>query len=62
MILEPGDLLLFATDGLYEDLSPAAITALLNSDTDVRGKAGALIQGALRGGGNDNIAVLVAEF
>ena len=62
MVVEAGDLLLFATDGLHEDLSLTAINALLYSDTHVRDKAGALIQGALRGGGNDNITVVVVEL
>ncbi len=60
--LVEGDILLLSSDGLHEDLSPKALTALLCSDSHIEVKAGALIQGALRGGGNDNITVVVAEI
>lgn len=60
--LEPGDLLLLATDGLYNMLDDEAIRALLSADAPLADRAAALIRGANRAGGADNITVVLVSL
>jgi protein phosphatase len=57
----PGDLLLLATDGLYNMLSDSQILALLTADSPLPARAASLITAANRAGGMDNITAIVIE-
>ena len=59
--LVPGDILLLATDGLYNMVDDENIARLLAGDTDLPDRANALIRAANRAGGADNITVLLVE-
>lgn len=55
--LEPGDLLLLCSDGLYDMLDEAQIGALLAEDRDYAQAVQALVDEANQRGGHDNIGV-----
>src|SRR5687767_6063210 len=56
--LEPDDLVLLCSDGLYGPAGEAKIKDILTSETDLEAMAGKLIEIALAGGGPDNITVV----
>lgn len=55
----PGDLLLLATDGLYNMLGDEEIARVLSSGAGLRSMADALIRAANAAGGVDNITVVL---
>ncbi len=57
----PGDLLLLMTDGLYNMLDDGKIAGTLSRDLPLPGRVDALIEGANRAGGADNITVILIE-
>src|SRR5262249_37230854 len=59
--LKPGDRLLLCSDGLYGYASSEAIQYLLGSDDDPDHVARDLVELALRGGGGDNVSVVVID-
>jgi len=59
--LRPGDLLLLATDGLYNMLPDPTILTILSTDAPLPTLASDLITAANRAGGADNITVIVAR-
>lgn len=59
--LLPGDLLLLATDGLYNMLPDATILSILSSDAPLPTLASDLIRAANRAGGADNITVILVQ-
>ena len=59
--LQSGDLLLFSTDGLHDEVPEEEIVSTLRSDNDLKTKLEALVSAALAAGGKDNIAVVVVE-
>jgi len=59
--LEPGDLLLLCSDGLYKVISQNDMLATLQRPGTLRTKAEALISRANLNGGPDNITVVLAE-
>ena len=59
--VQPGDLLLFSTDGLHDEVPEEEIVSTLKSDNDLKAKLEALLSAALAAGGKDNIAVVVVE-
>jgi protein phosphatase len=61
--LDPGDMLLLCTDGLWEMVhDPATLARHLRSSPDLRQCARALIDAANANGGHDNIGVVVVEL
>jgi protein phosphatase len=58
--LEPGDRLLFCSDGCSGVLTDDDLAELLGADT-VEHAAGALVRSALEAGSSDNVTVVVAE-
>lgn len=59
--LEPGDVLLLCTDGLTRHLSDAEITAELGRGADPAATCRRLLEGALAGGGRDNVTIVVVQ-
>jgi len=61
-ILEPGDRILLATDGLTTMLPDSEIAAILDSAADAATSAGMLIERANASGGIDNTTVIVIDL
>jgi PPM family protein phosphatase len=59
---EPGDVLLFCTDGLTGPVEDEAIARLIARAKDLDSAALALVQAALDGGGPDNVTVALAKI
>lgn len=59
--LEPGDELLLCSDGLWEMVRDPEIERIFNYDIAPTSTCDMLVQAALRGGGRDNISVIVAK-
>jgi PPM family protein phosphatase len=57
----PGQRLLVCSDGLSDELDPAALDAVLRSCPEAHRAAQALVQAALEAGGHDNVTVLVID-
>ena len=56
-----GDLLVLSTDGLHRGIHENTLKSILNMDTNLEIKAGALVKAALGAGGKDNITVVMAQ-
>ena len=59
--VQAGDLLLFSTDGLHDEVPEEEIVSTLRSDKNLEEKMDALLSAALAAGGKDNIALVVVE-
>jgi serine/threonine protein phosphatase PrpC len=59
--IQAGDLLLFSTDGLHDEVPEEEIVSVLRSDKDLEEKTDDLLSAALAAGGKDNIAVVMVE-
>jgi protein phosphatase len=57
----PGQRLVVCSDGLSDELEPAALDAVLRSAPGAEQAASALVQAALAAGGHDNVTVLVVD-
>ena len=60
--LEPGDVLLLCSDGLYKAVSPGEIVDCLEQAASASQKARNLVMKANGNGGPDNITVILAEI
>jgi protein phosphatase len=60
--LEPGDVLLLCSDGLYKVVSPGEIVDCLEQPASASQKARNLVMKANENGGPDNITVILAEI
>jgi protein phosphatase len=60
--LEPGDILLLCSDGLYKMVSPGEIVDCLEQPLSAARKARNLVKKANENGGPDNITVILAEI
>lgn len=60
--LQSGDTLLLCTDGLTAHLDDRAIADALGAAGDAEAATGRLVDGALGGGGSDNVTVVVSRF
>jgi serine/threonine protein phosphatase PrpC len=60
--LEPGDVLLLCSDGLYKVVSPGEIVDCLEQPASAGQKARKLVKKANENGGPDNITVILAEI
>ena len=60
--LEPGDVLLLCSDGLYKAVSPGEIVDCLEQSGSASQKARDLVMKANGNGGPDNITVILAEI
>ena len=59
--VEAGDLLIFSTDGLHDEVPEEEIVSALRSDKNLEEKTNDLLSAALAAGGRDNIAVVLVE-
>jgi len=59
--VEPGDRVLVCSDGLTGMVDDETIAALLSAGTDAQTTAQALVDAALKNGGEDNVTVVVVE-
>jgi serine/threonine protein phosphatase PrpC len=59
--LEPGDLVLVASDGLHAVVDPSALAEALTDGEDPEVLAEHLVELALEAGGPDNIALALAR-
>jgi protein phosphatase len=59
--LEPGDIYLMCSDGLSDMVTDADILAILRSNRTMEMKKLALVEAARRGGGRDNISVVLVQ-
>jgi protein phosphatase len=57
----PGQRLVVCSDGLSDELAPAALDAVLRSSPGAEQAARALVRAALDAGGHDNVTVLVVD-
>ncbi len=57
-----GDLILFSTDGLHNEVKFENLQSVLLSDSDVKEKINLLLNQALDAGGKDNITMIIAEI
>ena len=57
-----GDLLLFSTDGLHDEVPEEEIMSALKSDKNLEEKTDDLLSAALAAGGKDNIALVMVEI
>ena len=63
LLLEPGDILLLCSDGLWEMIrDPGQIAALIHSSSDMNAVAQRLVDTANANGGEDNIGVVLARL
>lgn len=60
--LEPDDQLLLCSDGLWGEVDDDDIEAILNHYTDLRVSCRELVRAAHKGGGKDNVTVLVIQI
>jgi len=60
--VQDGDRLLLATDGLTAMVEEAEIKAILEAEADPQSACDRLVEAANRGGGEDNITVVVLDF
>jgi protein phosphatase len=60
--LEPGDILLLCSDGLYIPIGDAGIAEVLNSAATASDSIPSLIEAANAAGGPDNITVVLMQF
>ena len=60
--VQAGDLLIFSTDGLHDEVPEEEIVSTLRSDNDLEEKMDDLLSAALAAGGKDNIAVVMVEI
>ena len=60
--VQAGDLLIFSTDGLHDEVPEEEIVSALRSDNDLEEKVDDLLSAALAAGGKDNIAVVMVEI
>jgi PPM family protein phosphatase len=60
---QPGSFngIVLCSDGLFNELSDEEIGSALAGDEDVAGIVEKLIDGAIAGGGRDNVSIVVAE-
>jgi protein phosphatase len=57
-----GDLILFSTDGLHNEVKFENLRSVLLSDSDIKQKTNLLLNQALDAGGKDNITMIIAEI
>ena len=57
--LDPGDLFLLCSDGLFSMVAAAGIEKILNASKDLTSAASALVEEANAGGGQDNVTVVL---
>lgn len=62
LALEPGDRILLCSDGLCNELSDDEIASLASPPHTLEEATALLVAGANRGGGRDNITVVLLEF
>jgi protein phosphatase len=62
LTLEPDDILLLCTDGLYNMMPLETLQELLISNTDAESACRKLVDLAYENGGKDNITVIVSRF
>ena len=62
LTLEPGDVLLLATDGLTNELTDAQIATTLIAEPDPKIACEHLMAQSLEHGGHDNVTVIVARY
>jgi protein phosphatase len=60
--LQPGDVLLLCSDGLTRHVTDERIAEVLGRAPDAASACRELVDGALQGGGSDNITVVVARM
>ena len=60
--VQVGDCFLVASDGLFNEVGPGEIERLLGEPAPVELRARALLDAALRGGGRDNVSVVVVAI
>lgn len=60
--VSPGDLLLLATDGLYNVVDDRKIARILQLDLPLHGRVDALLQAADRAGAPDNVTVVLVRI
>ncbi len=61
LAVEPGDVFLLCSDGLTREVPDAALAVLLGRPGSIEERNAALVEAALRGGGKDNITVMLVE-
>lgn len=57
----PGELLMFCSDGLREDVDDARVSQIMSENTDVVATADALLAATLKGRAADNITILLVK-
>ncbi len=61
LVVEAGDRVVLCSDGLFNELSDEEIESALAGDEGLPAIVDKLIDGAIAGGGRDNISVVIAE-
>jgi len=60
--IKASDIVMLCSDGLYGEVAPEAITAVLGKEKPLAGKCRDLIDAALAAGGPDNITVVTVQI
>jgi protein phosphatase len=60
--LQPGDVLLLATDGLSKHVRESTLLQVMGADSTPERCCRRLVEAALEGGGSDNVTVVMARF
>lgn len=61
-VLHPGDAVIVCSDGLYREVDPATLHAIVRDASSSRDAARTLVDRANAAGGHDNITAVVARF
>jgi protein phosphatase len=59
--LIPGEILMFVSDGLREDVDDAAVAQIMGENSDVAAAADALLAAALKGRAADNLTIVLVK-
>jgi PPM family protein phosphatase len=60
--LRRGDRIVLCSDGMHDEVSDSAIAELVGRNAEPNAAAEALLEAALKGGGRDNISVIVVDY
>ncbi|MCB0201004.1 MAG: SpoIIE family protein phosphatase, partial [Anaerolineae bacterium] len=61
IVVQPGDVVLLCSDGLYDEIDDGAIRDILNQAEDIQMASRLLVAAANNAGGRDNVSVVLTR-